>query len=204
MTERLTLQQRLIVAQSELKAPKGQYNSFGKYKYRSAEDILEAVKPVNEKNGLFLRLYDEPVMVGDRIYIKATAEITDELNSQTYKVTAYAREPLSKKGMDESQITGTASSYARKYALNGLYLIDDTKDADTDEHQKQTQQGQPQQSRSASDKQLGLVQSLVKKHPKEEQATVFNTMIQQLQLSRVMTEWTSQQASAAIKYLQGQ
>ena len=204
MTERLTLQQRLIVAQSELKAPKGQYNSFGKYKYRSAEDILEAVKPVNEKNGLFLRLYDEPVIVGDRIYIKATAEITDELNSQTYKVTAYAREPLSKKGMDESQITGTASSYARKYALNGLYLIDDTKDADTDEHQKQTQQGQPQQSRSASDKQLGLVQSLVKKHPKEEQATVFNTMIQQLQLSRVMTEWTSQQASAAIKYLQGQ
>ena len=203
MTERLTLQQRLIVAQSELKAPKGQYNSFGKYKYRSAEDILEAVKPVNEKNGLFLRLYDEPVIVGDRIYIKATAEITDELNSQTYKVTAYAREPLSKKGMDESQITGTASSYARKYALNGLYLIDDTKDADTDEHQKQTQQGQPQQSRSASDKQLGLVQSLVKKHPKEEQATVFNTMIQQLQLSRVMTEWTSQQASAAIKYLQG-
>ena len=203
MTERLTLQQRLIVAQSELKAPKGQYNSFGKYKYRSAEDILEAVKPVNEKNGLFLRLYDEPVIVGDRIYIKATAEITDELNSQTYKVTAYAREPLSKKGMDESQITGTASSYARKYALNGLYLIDDTKDADTDEHQKQTQQGQPQQSRSASDKQLGLVQSLVKKHPKEEQANVFNTMIQQLQLSRVMTEWTSQQASAAIKYLQG-
>ena len=204
MTERLTLQQRLIVAQSELKAPKGQYNSFGKYKYRSAEDILEAVKPVNEKNGLFLRLYDEPVMVGDRIYIKATAEITDELNSQTYKVTAYAREPLSKKGMDESQITGTASSYARKYALNGLYLIDDTKDADTDEHQKQTQQGQPQQARNASDKQLGLVQSLVKKKPKEEQATVFNTMIQQLQLSRVMTEWTSQQASAAIKYLQGQ
>ena len=198
------MQQRLIVAQSELKAPKGQYNSFGKYKYRSAEDILEAVKPVNEKNGLFLRLYDEPVMVGDRIYIKATAEITDELNSQTYKVTAYAREPLNKKGMDESQITGTASSYARKYALNGLYLIDDTKDADTDEHQKQTQQGQPQQSRSASDKQLGLVQSLVKKHPKEEQANVFNTMIQQLQLSRVMTEWTSQQASAAIKYLQGQ
>lgn len=204
MTERLTLQQRLIVAQSELKAPKGQYNSFGKYKYRSAEDILEAVKPVNEKNGLFLRLYDEPVIVGDRIYIKATAEITDELNSQTYKVTAYAREPLNKKGMDESQITGTASSYARKYALNGLYLIDDTKDADTDEHQKQTQQGHPQQARNASDKQLGLVQSLVKKKPKEEQANVFNTMIQQLQLSRVMTEWTSQQASAAIKYLQGQ
>ena len=203
MTERLTLQQRLIVAQSELKAPKGQYNSFGKYKYRSAEDILEAVKPVNEKNGLFLRLYDEPVIVGDRIYIKATAEITDELNSQTYKVTAYAREPLSKKGMDESQITGTASSYARKYALNGLYLIDDTKDADTDEHQKQTQQGQPQQERNASDKQLGLVQSLVKKKPKEEQVNVFNTMIQQLNLSRVMTEWTSQQASAAIKYLQG-
>lgn len=203
LAEEKTLQQRLITAQNELKAPKNQRNTFAEFNYRSAEDILEAVKPVNQNNGLLLVLYDEPVMVGERIYIKATAEVSCEVSGDFIKATAYAREPLNKPKMDESQVTGSASSYARKYALNGLYLIDDTKDADTDEHQKQTQQGQPQQARNASDKQLGLVQSLVKKKPKEEQATVFNTMIQQLQLSRVMTEWTSQQASAAIKYLQG-
>ena len=136
MTEKQTLQQRLINAQVELKAPKGQFNSFGKYKYRSAEDILEAVKPVNQKHGLLLTLSDDIEIIGDRVYISATASVTDGENE--IKVKAYAREPLNKKGMDDSQITGTASSYARKYALNGLYLIDDTKDADTDEHHNQT------------------------------------------------------------------
>lgn len=198
MTEKQTLQHRLIAAQNELKAPKGQYNSFGKYKYRSAEDILEAVKPVNAKHGLLLVIYDEPVIVGDRIYIKATAEITDELNEQSYKVTAYAREPLNKKGMDDSQITGTASSYARKYALNGLYLIDDTKDADTDEHHDQTQK-----TNMANDKQLGFIQSLIRKKPEAEQAPLFNSILQQFNLPRTMTEWTSQQASQVIQYLQG-
>ena len=127
--------QKLLNAQSELKAPKGQYNNFGKYKYRSAEDILEAVKPINAKHGVLLTITDEPVLVGDWHYIKATATITD--GSDSIVVTAYARESLNKKGMDDSQITGTASSYARKYALNGLYLIDDTKDADTDEYRNQ-------------------------------------------------------------------
>ncbi len=203
MTEKLTLQQRLIKAQTELRAPKNQRNTFAGFNYRSAEDILEAVKPVNAANNLLLTIYDEPIMLGDRVYIKATAEVSCDVSDESIKVTAYAREPLNKPKMDESQVTGSASSYARKYALNGLYLIDDTKDADTDEHQKQTQQGQSQQARKASDKQLGLVQSLVKKHPENEQKNVFNTMLEQLNLSRVMTEWTSQQASAAIKYLQG-
>ena len=133
--EKLNLTQRLLNAQSELKAPKGQYNKFGKYKYRSAEDILEAVKPINAKHGVLLTITDEPVLVGDWHYIKATATITD--GTESIVVTAYARESLNKKGMDDSQITGTASSYARKYALNGLYLIDDTKDADTDEYRNQ-------------------------------------------------------------------
>lgn len=135
--EKLNLTQKLLNAQAELKAPKGQYNSFGKYKYRSAEDILEAVKPINAKHGVLLTITDEPVLIGDWHYIKATATVTD--GSDSLVVTAYARESQTKKGMDDSQITGTASSYARKYALNGLYLIDDTKDADTDEYTKQAQ-----------------------------------------------------------------
>ena len=154
MAEKKNLTEKLISAQTELKAPKGQYNSFGKYKYRSAEDILEGVKPVNAKYGLLLHLSDEPVYIGDRHYIKATATITD--GTDTMEVTAYARESANKKGQDESQITGTASSYARKYALNGLYLIDDTKDADTDEYQNQNG-NQQTNDRAASEKQMKLL-----------------------------------------------
>lgn len=125
----------LTQIQTELKAPKGQYNSFGNYKYRSAEDILEAVKPLLFKHDAQLTISDTPIQVGDRIYIKATAYYKD--SEQEKQVEGYAREPISKKGMDDSQITGTASSYARKYALNGLFLIDDQKDADTDQYQRQ-------------------------------------------------------------------
>lgn len=130
---------RLLEIQHKLKAPKGQFNNFGKYKYRSAEDILEAVKPLLHEQGLLLTLTDEAFMLGDRYYIRATATITDGAG---FLVTnnAMARESESKSGMDASQITGTASSYARKYALNGLFLIDDTKDADTDAYQLQTKQ----------------------------------------------------------------
>lgn len=113
--------------QKELKAPKNQYNAFGKYKYRSCEDILEAVKPL--LGNTVLTLTDEIVNIGNRYYVKATAELWDTQGS--YRITAYAREAELKKGMDEAQITGSASSYARKYALNGLFLIDDTKDSDT-------------------------------------------------------------------------
>lgn len=126
----------LISIQQKLKAPKGQYNSFGKYKYRSCEDILEAVKPLVALFGCTLTISDDLVYLGNRYYIKATATITNA-EGKTETVTAFAREPEEKKGMDGSQITGTASSYARKYALNGLFLIDDTKDADTDEYKRQ-------------------------------------------------------------------
>lgn len=118
--------------QTQLKAPKSQYNDFGKFNYRSCEDILEAVKPLLEENAT-LGLNDELVMVGARYYIKATATLVVETSSgqQVFRASAFAREDETKKGMDGSQITGSASSYARKYALNGLFLIDDTKDADT-------------------------------------------------------------------------
>ena len=131
----LRFQEKVVKVQSELKAPKGQYNSFGKYKYRSCEDIVESVKPILAKYGLTIKLSDELLLVGERYYIKATATITD--GTDKIETTAYAREPQEKKGMDESQITGTASSYARKYALNGLLAIDDT-DADADEYTNQT------------------------------------------------------------------
>lgn len=129
---------KLVEIQAELKAPKSQRNTFGKYNYRSAEDILEAVKPLLKKHDAKIILSDKPVLVGDWHYIEATAKFV--CGDEVEVVTAYAREPLNKKGMDESQITGTASSYARKYALNGLLLIDDTKDADTDEYKQQTSQ----------------------------------------------------------------
>ena len=120
----------LIMIQQGLKAPKGQYNSFGKYHYRSCEDILEAVKELLGDQSCILNISDELVLIGDRYYVKATATITNS-EGKSVSTTAFAREPIDKKGMDESQITGMASSYARKYALNGLFCIDDTKDADT-------------------------------------------------------------------------
>ncbi|MBR1526859.1 MAG: ERF family protein [Prevotella sp.] len=132
----------LIAIQSTLNAPKGQYNSFGKYRYRSCEDILSAVKPLLQQNECTLTISDEVVEVGGRIYIKATATLTNEKGDHE-RVTAYAREEEQKKGMDASQVTGAASSYARKYALNGLFAIDDTKDADTLNNNPQyTQQAQ--------------------------------------------------------------
>lgn len=128
MKEEKTINDALLDIQARLKAPKGQTNNFGHYKYRSAEDILEAVKPLLKENGCFLTISDDIVMVGSRIYVKAT--ITLSKNGETIHTTAFARESESKSGMDASQITGAASSYARKYALNGLFCIDDTKDAD--------------------------------------------------------------------------
>lgn len=133
----MSISKTLVAIQSELKAPKNQYNSFGKYKYRSAEDILEAVKPLLKAHNANLYMSDEIIAVADRIYLKTTATFTDAEGNEI-KTSACARESLDKKGMDDSQITGTASSYARKYCLNGLFLIDDTKDADTDEYKKQT------------------------------------------------------------------
>lgn len=120
----------LIQIQKKLNAPKGQYNSFGKYKYRSCEDILAAVKPLLAETETTLTLHDEMLLVGNRYYVKATATLTSK-DGLTVQTTAFAREEDAKKGMDASQVTGAASSYARKYALNGLFAIDDTKDADS-------------------------------------------------------------------------
>ena len=132
----MTLLQKLSKVQLELKAPKSNFNKFGGFYYRSLEDILEAVKPLLDKHGLTLTISDEPVMIGDRFYIKATARLSD--GNESIEVTAYAREPQSKTKMDDAQLTGASSSYARKYCLNGLFLIDDTKDPDTNEFQEQT------------------------------------------------------------------
>lgn len=130
----ITFQQKIVAIQSMLKAPKGQYNSFGKYNYRSCEDILEGVKPLLSEQKLILTIEDSIEMIGDRYYVKATATLSDGTNS--ISTSAYAREPLEKKGVDASQVTGATSSYARKYALNGLLCIDDTKDADTMDNSK--------------------------------------------------------------------
>lgn len=141
----MSIYETLSKIQVELKAPKNLYNSFGKYKYRNAESILEAAKPLCAKHGCTLTVSDDIVLIGDRYYIKATATVQDK-DGNTASTTALAREDESKKGMDGAQITGTASSYARKYALNGLFCIDDTKDPDSDEYHNQTtaQTAEPQ------------------------------------------------------------
>jgi len=143
----MNVYEKLANVQSALKAPKGQYNAFGKYKYRSCEDIVESVKPLLNKYGLLLTLTDEIEQIGDRFYVKATATITDTADGMIIFVSAYAREEETKKGMDGSQVTGASSSYARKYALNGIFAIDDTKDSDsTNTHgHEPSQQNQPQQ-----------------------------------------------------------
>ena len=122
--------EKLTKIQAELKAPKSQYNSFGKYKYRSCEDIQEAVKPLLKKYNVSLTLSDDLQVVGERYYIKVTAVLVCNETKESISVTSFAREEETKKGMDGSQVTGASSSYARKYALNGLFLIDDTKDID--------------------------------------------------------------------------
>lgn len=141
----------LIAIQSELKAPKSQFNKFGGYKYRKAEDILEAVKPLLAKQKCTLIITDDVVLIGNRIYVKATATIKNE-KGECETTTGWAREEETKKGMDGSQITGASSSYARKYALNGLFAIDDNADSDTtnDGQQQTQQQSQTQAQQPAS------------------------------------------------------
>lgn len=145
----------LIAIQSELKAPKSQFNKFGGYKYRKAEDILEAVKPLLAKQKCTLIITDDVILMGNRIYVKATATIKNE-KGECETTTGWAREEETKKGMDGSQITGASSSYARKYALNGLFAIDDNADSDTtndgqhQEAQQQTQTQQPAAQQTAS------------------------------------------------------
>ena len=154
--DNMEFKEKLQKIQCELKAPKNLYNSFGKYKYRNAEGICEAVKPMLEKYKVILTLSDDIIQVGERYYIKAAVSLKDVESDGYMDITAMARESLDKKGQDESQITGTASSYARKYALNGLFLLDDTKDADSDEYHNQTKKDEP------SEKEQSEVESIKK------------------------------------------
>lgn len=198
---------RINSLQNELKAPKNQYNSFGKYKYRSAEDILEAVKPLNQKHNVFLTITDEVVLIGDRYYLKATARLIDcENNNNVLEVTAMARESLDKKGQDHSQITGTASSYARKYALNGLYLIDDTKDADTDEYQKQNNQQQNGQQQNGVDpltEKLTVTFSQAMKKLGSAQAVYQALETNQANMKKLFNSNSKKQKEEALKRLEG-
>lgn len=148
----LSLFESLLYIQQNLNAPKGQTNTFGDYKYRSLEDINEALKPLLRDVGCVFVTEDELVMIGERYYIKATAHLIKASDNAKVSNTAYAREELQKKGMDASQITGTASSYARKYAANGLFAIDDTKDADTDSFARGTRQNKEQERTSYTPK----------------------------------------------------
>jgi hypothetical protein len=155
--EKVTIYKKLLNIQKELNVPKGQYNKFGGYSYRNAEDILNAIKPLlweNECTAFFRK--DVIEQVGDRYYLVATFDFVDISTGEKITVEARAREEEKKKGMDASQITGSASSYARKYALNGIFLIDDAKDADTNEYQKQQKQGAntKQQTQYINDNQL--------------------------------------------------
>ena len=134
----MSIYAKLIKVQNELKAPKNQYNSFGKYSYRNCEDICESVKPLLLANGLAMFISDNIELIGDRYYIKAIVTVVDTETGETLTNSALAREEENKKGMDSSQVTGSTSSYARKYALNGMFLIDDTKDSDfTNTHGKE-------------------------------------------------------------------
>lgn len=141
--------EKLNVIQSKLKAPKGQYNKFGSYSYRSCEDILEALKPLLAQTKTVLTIKDDIEFIGDRYYLRAICTLHDAESGEKIENAAYARETDTKKRMDAAQITGSVSSYARKYALNGLFAIDDTRDDDTNENYKQTQKNQSNAQRNA-------------------------------------------------------
>lgn len=195
---------KLAKVQSELKAPKSQYNSFGNYKYRSCEDIVESVKPLLAKQGLALVITDDIELVGERYYVKATATITDGENE--VHSTAYAREPLDKKGMDESQITGASSSYARKYALNGLLAIDDTKDADslnTSKDYTEKTHNAPNRARNTSNstisaKPLDLLKDYENALSQDKMAS-FHNWLKDKYGTMIITELTEEQANEVCK-----
>lgn len=192
---------KLNQIQVKLKASKSQYNSFGKYYYRNLEDIQEALKPLLEEQGVIVTLTDDIKLIGDRYYIEATAKVIDIEDGSSVEVKGQAREVLDKKGMDQSQITGSASSYARKYAMNGLFAIDDTKDADNQDNSKQGQpSATPKQSKGSgngtiSEAQLNRLYAIAKskgvdsktvdnqvqtkfnKHPSKLHFTEYNTVV---------------------------
>jgi hypothetical protein len=164
--------QKLLFVQGKLNAPKTQFNNFGKYKYRNCEDILKAVKPLLQEVKATIIVSDKMEVIGERYYIVATAKIKDSENGEIIEeTTAYAREPLTKKGMDDSQVTGAASSYARKYALNGLLLIDDTKDSDSDNYSEKQSKNKTKKVTEAQLKRLFAISQSV--NAKEEDILKF-------------------------------
>ena len=184
------IKEKLLNIQCELKAPKNQYNSFGDYKYRSCEDILEALKPLLFKYKCVLTISDSIKQVGERYYVVAKVELSDaEKDGGEIISESNAREVDTRAKMDVAQITGTASSYARKYALNGLFLIDDTKDADTDEHKKETGE-EEKTEKLATEKQIELLKKIA-----EEQGKTLD--------EEVVKGWTMKQASDFISKHKG-
>lgn len=155
---------KLLRIQMSLKVPKAQYNTYGGYSYRSCEDILCAAKPILEKEKCTLFFFDELVFEGERYYVRACAVLVDCETGEEIRVKSYAREPSTRKSMDESQITGTCSSYARKYALNGLFLLDDTKDADTDEFQKEQENKKAKKKSRREEKLIKLKDKCTRNH----------------------------------------
>ena len=182
--------QKLAAIQTALKAPKSQFNKFGGYKYRKAEDILEAVKPLLKEHGCALTCSDDLQQIGDRYYIKATAMLICAEDGSYQSCEAYAREEEEKKGMDGSQITGTASSYARKYALNGLFNIDDTKDADTDEFAIQGNE-------KVTDTEARTIYALIQKNGRD-----LNKFLEYFKVSNT-NELTKAQYVEALKMIKG-
>ena len=197
----MTIYEKLKVIQTKLKAPKSQYNNFGKYNYRSLEDITEAVKPLLDEVGATLIISDEIIQIGDRYYVKATATLYDIGSNENISVTAFARESETKKGMDESQITGATSSYARKYALNGLFAIDDTKDTDTEEYQSTAKKEDTKKQESAKPS-----QKITKAQVEDikELANLKNIKIEVLEqkTGKKIEEYTPHEYAQTMKWLQ--
>lgn len=200
--------EKLMNIQNELKAPKNQYNEFGKYHYRSCEDILEDLKPVLAKHKTAVTISDEIVLIGDRYYVKATATLIDIEKGDKVEVSAYAREDETKKGMDLSQLTGSTSSYARKYALNGLFAIDDTKDSDATNKHDTEQVSRPKVDKEkqaivdnslATDKQVKAIYAMAKNknYTKDSLTSYINSVYSKDSVAAL----TKQEASDVIQML---
>lgn len=198
MSEGKPIYASLMAVQAQLKAPKNQYNRFGKYDYRSAEDIIEAVKPLLKEHGLFLTMSDDIVLIGDRYYVRATVKVVDVVTGESVAASALAREAAQKKGMVESQVTGTASSYARKYALNGLFAIDDTKDADTDQYKQQTSGYQTAQNGAGRAQNAKPNNSPVKASQNEEMAKAKKQL--KAEVDRIGCTWDEVREVSGLKF----
>ena len=192
----MSIYEKLSNVQQKLKAPKNQYNKFGGYHYRNAEDILKAVKPILANEGLTMTITDELTMIGDRYYIKATVTVIDGEEGDTHTVHGYAREEENKKGMDSMQLTGATSSYARKYALNGMFAIDDTKDSDaTNKHGK----GKKKSSKNKSTNHQQAIKKIYKNN-KEKLAPVIKKFLNDNKCDKI-SDLSKKQSSELLKKL---